>query len=202
MVKDVNTPLLTVMRTDKFRILLDIPQDDVPLINATDQNPNPDGKGDLVVVRFPGLRKGATETEFKGHITRTASALDPSTRTMRVEVHLTNRSGTVPLPLQAGMYGTASVVLDEGQDVLSVPASALARRGHQAVVYYVDDVQGQPPRGVVRRVDVEVGLDDGRRVEIRGGLTGKELVIAKGNGVLRSGDRVIPVEARKPGREG
>jgi RND family efflux transporter MFP subunit len=197
-VKDPTTPLVTVMRTDKVRVLLDIPQNDVPLVNATDQNPNPDGKGDQVVVHFPGLRAGPTVGKFKGNITRVASALDPTTRTMRVEVHLENRAGSVPLPLRPGMYGTASVLLDEGKEVMSIPSSALVRRGSQAMVFHVADVSGNPLRGVVHRVDVEVGLDDGRRVEIRTGLTGKELIISKGNGVLRDGDKVIAVPAKKP----
>ena len=101
MVRDPGIPLLTVMRTEMVRVLLDIPERDVPLVNATEQNPNPDGKGDPVELRLPALR-GRT---FTGYITRIASALDPATRTMRAEVHLDNREGL----LRPGMFGTAVV---------------------------------------------------------------------------------------------
>ncbi|HZT81354.1 MAG TPA: hypothetical protein VFA26_14085, partial [Gemmataceae bacterium] len=47
-IKDANTPLLTVMRTDVVRVLLDVPERDVPLVNATEGRPNADGRGDPV----------------------------------------------------------------------------------------------------------------------------------------------------------
>ncbi|HLJ95173.1 MAG TPA: efflux RND transporter periplasmic adaptor subunit [Gemmataceae bacterium] len=190
MVKDPAIPLLTVMRTDLVRVLVDIPERDVPLVNATDQNPNPDGKGDPVELRLPTL--GARI--FTGHITRIASALDPTTRTMRAEVHLDNRVGV----LRPGMYGTALITLDQRDSALTVPSTALVRRGDKVEVFYVADPSGDPPRGVARRIEVELGLDDGKRVEIRSGLTGKELIIAKGNGVVREGDAVVAVAPQEP----
>lgn len=190
MIKDPAMPLLTVMRTDTMRVLVDIPERDVPLVNATEQNPNPDGKGDPVELRLPAL--GARI--FTGHITRMASALDPATRTMRAEVHLENRDGV----LRSGMYGTALVTLDEHDSALTVPSTALVRRGDKVEVFYVADPSGDPPRGVAKRIQVELGLDDGKRVEIRSGLTGKELIIAKGNGVVREGDTVVAVSPQEP----
>jgi hypothetical protein len=72
------------------------------------------------------------------------------------------------------------------------------RRGDKVEVFYVADPKGDPPRGVARRLEVELGLDDGKRVEIRGGLTGKELIIAKGNGVVREGDTVLAISPQEP----
>lgn len=201
MVKDTATPLVAVMRTDIVRALLDIPQKHVPLLNTTLQNPNPDGKGDVVVLTVPELKNKVPKGEFPGHITRKAAALDSTTRTMRVEVHLENKAvdkdGQVFQPLRPGMFGTARVVLDEGKYVMTVPSTALVRRGNALYVYYVAEASGKPLKGVVRRSEVELGLDDGRRVEVRGGLQGNELVIVKGNGILRDGDAVIAVRARE-----
>src|SRR5262249_55077122 len=42
MIKDPAVPLLTLMRTNVVRVLLDIPERDIPLVNAAEQNPNPD----------------------------------------------------------------------------------------------------------------------------------------------------------------
>jgi RND family efflux transporter MFP subunit len=191
-IKDPTTPLLTLQRVDQVRVLLDISERDVPLVNATEQNPNPDGRGDPVVLRIPALAdKGPHGGVFRGHITRLASALDPATRTMRTEVHLDN-PGEVLWP---GMYGTATVLLEERYS-LTVPASALVRRNGKTVVYYIAEVTSDnPPRGVVREAEVQLGLDDGKRVEVRAGLSGKELVIAKGNGIIRPGEHAIAVMA-------
>jgi HlyD family secretion protein len=203
MVKDSGTPLLRVMRTDMVRVLLDIPQKDVALVNTTEQNPNPDGHGDVVILRVIELRDVVHGGEFPGHITRMSSVLDPVTRTMRAEVHLENKADKVQLPLRPGMYGTATVILedgktlDDGKNVMTVPSTALERRGSTVRVYYVADVTGTPPRGVVRQAQVELGLDDGKRVQIRNGLRGDERIIAKGKGVLRDGDPVIAVPMRE-----
>jgi hypothetical protein len=65
----------------------------------------------------------------------------------------------------------------------------------------VADINGDPPHGVVRRAEVELGLDDGQTVEIKlrpgRGLSGDEWILAKGNGVVRVGDRVAPVPAKE-----
>ena len=120
-----------------------------------------------------------------------AAALDPITRTMRVELHLDNKLGL----FRPQMTGTAQVVLAV-REAYTVPASALVRAGNKTEIYLVTDITGDPPRGTVKRVEVNVGIDDGLRVEIRSEvLTGRELVIAKGAGVLRLGDQVIAVPA-------
>jgi RND family efflux transporter MFP subunit len=191
-IRDPGTQLLTVMQTDRVRVLLDVPQKDVPLVNAREQNPNPDGQGDQVTVRIPALADVVPNGEFKGAVTRMARALDPVTRTMRVEVELENAQGH----LKPYMFGTASLLLENRYDALTIPATALVRRGDRVEVFVVADATGDPPRGVLHRVEVELGLDDGKQVEVRLGLKGGELVVLRGNGVMRSEDRVIAVPER------
>jgi RND family efflux transporter MFP subunit len=211
MVKDPGTPLLTIMRIDKVRLLLDIPQRDVPLINATEQNPNPNGLGDKVVLQIAALKDTLPGGEFTGTITRLASALDPATRTMRVEVHLANeirgenhqvvldKAGIPFRPLKPGMFGTTKIHLAKRDNVLTIPSTALVRRGDRMEVYYVENSTGEPRLGKLRIADdIELGLDDGRRVEVRKGLTGNEFIVAKGKGVLHAGDTVIAVPPQEP----
>jgi RND family efflux transporter MFP subunit len=190
MVKDAGAPLLTVMRCDQVRVVVDVPEMNVPLVNATEQNPNPDGKGDPIQLEIPALKQTADNRPFVGHITRISESLDPATRTMRAEAILDNKEGL----LRPGMYGTVTVLLEQRENVLTVPSTALVRRGKQVEIYYVEDSDA-PDRGFVRRAQVEIGADDGRRVQVRG-LTGKEKIIAKGNGMVREGDEVTPVPLR------
>jgi multidrug efflux pump subunit AcrA (membrane-fusion protein) len=130
--------------------------------------------------------------QFAGQVTLTAAALDPVTRTMRVEIWLENPYRYL-LPQ---MTGTATVVLEERRNVFTVPSSALVRHGDKASVYCVVEAKGDPPRGVVRHVNVEVGVDDGEVAEIRRGLSGGEKILAKGQGLVREGDFAIAVPAR------
>lgn len=184
-VKDAGMPLFTIMRTDKVRVILDIPERDVPFFRAgSDAN--------KVELQIPALKEIGGADKIQGTITRMASALDPVTRTMRAEIHLENKLGL----LKPQMTGTAHVTLAV-REALTVPASALVRAGNKTEIYLVTDVAGDPPRGTVKRIEVQVGIDDGLRVEIRSeALTGRELVIVKGAGVLRPGDQVIAVPVR------
>jgi RND family efflux transporter MFP subunit len=194
MVKDPAAPLLTIMHLDRVRVLLDVPQKDVPLLNTTEQNPNPDGQGDQVSVHLPALDDVVPGGKFKGVVVRMAKALDPVTRTMRAEVELNNPQHH----LRPGMYGTATVLLEEHYDVLTIPATALVRRDGRVEVYHVAGAQGEPLKGELQRLALELGLDDGRIVEVRRGLTGNELIVLRGNGVLRGEDKVIAVPERTP----
>ncbi len=190
-IKDAGAPLFTVMQLERVRVLIDIPQREVPLVNTAEDRSEP---ADTVILHFPALSEVVPNGEFKGAITRLSKALDPVTRTMRGEVEIDNSR----LHLRPGMYGRAEVLLDERSNALTIPATAMVKgaKGKPAV-YVVTDPRGMPPRGKLKLVELELGLDDGRKVEVRKGLQGDELIVNRGNGVLREGDEVIalsPVE--------
>jgi hypothetical protein len=50
---------------------------------------------------------------------------------------------------------------------------------------------------VLKRVPVVLGLDDGKEVEIREGLKGDELIVARANGVMRADEAVLAVSDRQ-----
>jgi RND family efflux transporter MFP subunit len=189
-VKDASMPLLTVMETDVVRVLIDVPERDVPYLR--------DGaNGNPVVLQMPALAEFVPRGEFEGRVSRAAGALDPATRTMRVEIHLENKSGY----LKPQMTGKAAVILDKRDNALTVPSSALARTGNRLFVKVLDHAEGTPPKGLVKRVEVQAGLDDGRRVEIRSGLTGAEWVVAKSNSAVRAGEWALGVKEREEVRK-
>jgi RND family efflux transporter MFP subunit len=198
MIKDPAAPLLTVMQLDRVRVLIDVPQRDVPLIAGGDPDRYPDDTGGSdITVRFPALVDSVPNGELTGHVTRLGKALDPVTRTMRAEIELANpQDGRKEYLLRPGMFGTATILLQKRGAALTIPASTLVRRDNEIVVYVVAKTEGESSRGVVERRAVKIGLDDGRRVEIVEGLKGDELIIAAGNGVLRAGDHVHAVGSR------
>jgi HlyD family secretion protein len=187
-VRDAGMPLLTIMRTEKVRVLVDIPERDAPYIQTG-------RRGNRVELYLPSLKETAA-SKFQGTMTLMASALDPVTRTMRAEMHVDNSLGDKSGLLRPQMTGTASVTLAV-REAFTVPASALVRTGNKMEIYFVADPAGDPPRGTVKRLEVQVGLDDGVRVEVKSErLTGRELVIVRGAGVIRPGDHVIAIPAR------
>ncbi len=192
-VKDPGMPLFTVMRTDKVRVILDIPERDVPHLRAGP-------KGNPMRVKIPALKDAAGKDaagieDVFGTVTLMSSALDPVTRTMRTELHLENKVGNKAGLLKPQMTGTAYVSLAT-REALAVPSSALVHTGDKIEIFIVADAAGEPLKGVLKRVEVQTGLDDGLRVEIKGdNLTGR-LVVIKGAGVLRPGEQVIAIPAR------
>jgi HlyD family secretion protein len=191
MTTDLNKPLLTVMQTDRVRVVIDVPQLDAPHIQGAD---SPAG-GNPVELTVPALAgKVPKGKKFKGTVTLTSRALDPVTRTMRVEIWMPNPKGL----LQPQMTGTALVTLQERKNVFTIPSSAIVRQeGAKPAVYcVVPSKKGAPGPGVVRHLDLDVGVDDGQVVEIRNGLKGTEQIITKGNGVVREGDFAIAVPAK------
>jgi RND family efflux transporter MFP subunit len=191
-IKDPGATLLTLMQIDRIRVLIDVPQRDVPYLNAREQNPNPDGRGDSVIVRMPALRDGA----IQGYITRVSRSLDPVTRTMRAEIELDNKD----FVLQPGMYGSASVLVEDRPSVLTLPASSLMRRGEGLVeVYQVAHVtgDGDERRGVLKRLPVVLGIDDGKEVEIRSGIKDDDLIVLRATGVMRADETVLAISDRE-----
>ena len=187
-VKDPGMPLFTFMRTDKVRVILDIPERDVPYLRAGTN-------GNLVRLSMPSLKETTGIDSLTGSLTLMASALDPVTRTMRSEIHLDNKVGDKLGILKPQMTGTAYLTLAV-RDAHTVPSSALVRTGDKTEIFIVADPAGDPIKGTVKRLEVQTGLDDGLRVEIRSeNLTGR-VVIVKGAGVLRPGDQVIAVSAK------
>jgi RND family efflux transporter MFP subunit len=146
-------PLLTVQRTDLFRVVVQIPDRDVPYCDV----------GDPAVVEIDAL----PGQKFPGKVARIADSEDPQTRLMHVEIDLPNKTGRI----RHGMYGRVTILLDHS-DLLSVPTSCLVGKAEngKGSVYVVRD-------GRARLVPVEYGTDNGLRVAIHKGLQADDEVI-------------------------
>jgi membrane fusion protein (multidrug efflux system) len=105
---------------------------------------------------------------WPGVVTRAASALDSSSRTMSVEVQVPNPDHRL-LP---GMYADVTLELAASQRVFILPASAIATSKDGVRVAVVGD------DGAVKWTKVRLERDNGAEVEISEGLTGSERLIA------------------------
>jgi RND family efflux transporter MFP subunit len=130
--------------------------------------------------------------EFEGVVARSADALDPKTRTLRVEVDLPNAEAEgrfVPR-----MYGDAMVVLALHRGALIVPEEAIVRAGDRAGVLVIRE-------GRAKRIEVTLGIETREIAEVVSDLDPLEPVIARARGI-REGAAVvaIPGGAAGPGR--
>jgi RND family efflux transporter MFP subunit len=161
------SPLFDISALDTVRVFVHVPQSRVEGIEHG-QNAK------LSVAEYPGV-------DFTGQITRRAGSLDSATRTMLVEAQVPNRERKL-LP---GMYASVTIEIERAGAALIVPASALITGEQGLRVASVD------PQGLVRLLPVEIERDRGIDVEISGGLTGEESLIANPGPTIADGSHVL-----------
>ncbi len=165
------TTILSVARTDRIRVVLYVPDRDVPLVDP----------GDKAVIQLDAL----PGEQFEAQVSRLSNVEISANRTMRVEVDLPNPSGR----LREGMYGLVTILLEKPTDYLTIPSSALVSTdGHGGGTVWV------VREGHAYKETVRVGKDDGIRVEILEGLSTDDQVIAT-SVTIEDGEPVEPEPA-------
>ncbi|HZS12699.1 MAG TPA: efflux RND transporter periplasmic adaptor subunit, partial [Nitrospirales bacterium] len=158
-------PLFTIMDLDTVRIYASVPQEDSPWIKTGTP-------AQLKVRELP-------DRVFTGTVTRSTQSLDPSTRSLLIEVDLPNPEHA----LQPGTFGELTLQLRVSANTLVVPAGAITSQSGRTFVFIVEqDAAAQRP--------VKTGLSDGRWTEIVEGLSGTESVVVVGKSNLVPGTRV------------
>jgi RND family efflux transporter MFP subunit len=163
--------LAEVMRFDEVLVDLDLGAGDVLSVAADMQV--------RIVSPGQGGSLAPAVTPISGRIERVAPAIDPASRTFRVEVGIDNRDHR----LRPGMFVRADIVLDSRVDVLVVPATALRNQDGKWVAFVVE-----AQRAVMRQV--ELGLASEDSVEIVSGLRAGDLVVTAGQDTLQDGASV------------
>jgi RND family efflux transporter MFP subunit len=159
-------PLFEISHVAKVRVRVAIPENEAPLARV----------GNAVTLKLRSL----PDREFEGAISRISRRLDEATRTMRVEVDLDNSEGL----LIPGMYGEATVDLQETPNALMIAATAVKfdKTGNSSV-YVVED-------GAIRIVPVETGYDNGREIQILSGIDESAQIAADRIGRFADGQKV------------
>lgn len=168
------TVLFTLAQIDPLRIFIDVPQSDSTLIQV--------GMEAKILVRERANR------DFTGKVTRTAGALDPNSRTLRVEVQIPNHDGA----LFAGMYAQVKFVLQDANAPIIIPADMFVFRtdGPQvAIVTKENKIHWQK---------IEVGRDFGNYMEVLKGLDEGAQVVLNPTDDLTEG---LTVEAKPPQKQ-
>lgn len=140
------TPLYVMSHNDPIRIFVDAPQ------SAAE---------DLIRSSAPVQvqTNGGVTREYSGKVARTAQAINPQARTLRVEVDIANpQDALVP-----GMYVKVGFGLP-ARGLVEVPAAALVFRAAGPQVARVT------PAGRIELREVTIGRDDGSTVELASGV--------------------------------
>jgi RND family efflux transporter MFP subunit len=155
--------LFEVSDLDTLRVFVTIPQVYAPNIKP--------GLPAQVTVR------GQLTTPVAGSVTRTANALDPTSRTLLTEHHLL-----------AGMFVYVNFGITPSGTRWRVPATAV-----------IVDAQGTrvaivTPKNTIHFQHVDVGRDLGTSIDIQAGLTGSDTIVAQPTVALQEGEVVSPIQ--------
>lgn len=161
-----HAPLLTVMRTDPIRVVVDIPEVDAVRVS-------PGTKVELRIPSLPG-------EPYVGTVTRTSWSLNTTSRTMTAEIDVPNADGK----WRPGQYVQVKITVAELENVLSLPKTAILTQEKQTYCYAIG------ADNKIVRLPVSLGLQAGSEFEVREGLTGDERVIGVNANAFREGQTV------------
>ncbi len=167
-------PLFTIMDLKTVRVYTNVPQDDAPWI-ATGTT-----KAAVTVKELSGR-------SFTGTVTRSTLALDPSTRSLLVEIDLPNPDQA----LRPGTFVEVALGLREIPEALVLPPQAVISGANGKSVFIIEG-------GKAKSVTVQTGITDGKWIEITKGLQGNEEVVVVGKRKLLEGSPVQPSPFKLP----
>jgi RND family efflux transporter MFP subunit len=164
-------PLLRLENVKRLRLVVAVPEADVAAVVRG-------AEVEFAVPAYPGVL-------FHGRVARLAETVDPKTRTMAVELDVTNADGK----LAAGMYPEVRWPARSSAQSLAVPKTSVVVTTERV---FVIRVRG----GRAEWVDVKRGLSDKDTIEVLGDLKAGDEVIVRGTDEIRAG---APVVARRAG---
>ncbi len=165
--------LFSMAQTDRLHVYAYVPQDRAAQVRV----------GDSVDI----LQAGAPDKPVKARIARSANAIDLSSRTLQIDIEVSNPQHTL-LP---GAYVEVALQLRAGQ-TLVLPTNTLLFGANGTQVALVRD-------GKVLRQNVTVGTDFGKTVEIRSGIARDDLVIVNPPDAIAPGQAVaVEVDSVSP----
>jgi membrane fusion protein, multidrug efflux system len=160
-----STPILAMTTLSPLRVYVDLPQANARYLRDGDQ-------AVVTVPEYAGRR-------FTGAVARHPQALAAATRTMLVEVDLANDDHAL-LP---GMYAQVEITLTGRASAIRVPDDVLIFRDGKTWVPVIDGEH-------LRVVEVALGYDDGRMIEVTNGLTGDERLAMNVGQTAKDGELV------------
>ena len=116
---------------------------------------------------------------FIGAVSVLDPALDPATRTFRVEVTVDNPG----LVLRPGMFIKADIVVAQRSDIIVIPKELVLSRQNRSVVFVEEE-------GRAQQRNIETGLSNDLMVEVIAGLSEGERLITRNFETLRSRTQV------------
>jgi cobalt-zinc-cadmium efflux system membrane fusion protein len=156
------TPLVVVADLSEVWVEADVFERDLHLVKAGD-------RAEVTTAAYP-------DEQFAATVARVSDVLDPATRTVKVRFVVSNPT----LRLKPEMFATVTLFVDDVEQGITIPASAVITEGDRTYTYVAVDSH----TFARRNVDVSPDTADTRRV--LKGLQANDRVVVTGALQLRS----------------
>ena len=131
--------------------------------------------------------RASEATRFDGRIRQISPVVDTASGTVKVTVEAVRP----PSSVRPGAFVSVELLRERRPNALLVPRPAIVRELQETYVYVADGEKA-------RRRAVEVGLEEGDRVEILSGLEEGEPVVTAGQGGLKNDSPIKVAAAAAP----
>lgn len=159
-------PLFRIGQIESLRLFVEVPQSSVGSVT-------PGSRAEATVAQLPGRT-------FTGKVVRISQALDPISRTMRIEIAMANPRHE----LAPGMHADVTLKVRRQSPAWLVPSSSVVMKGSAPQLVSVDGAKTAHFR------TIQVGMDMGKQVEVVTGLKGDEKIVLSPLDTLREGNSV------------
>jgi RND family efflux transporter MFP subunit len=167
--------LFHIAETDRVRVYVQVPETYTGAIK-------PDLQAELHVPQHP-------QQVFPAVLSRAADALDPTTRTLLVQLEVDNSDNA----LLAGGYTDVHIKIPATDQTVMLPVNALLFRDGMHVGVVTNDHVALKP--------VTIGRDYGKKVEIVDGLSPGETVVVNPPDSLEDGQQVRVIQPKDSGKD-
>ncbi|MFK7777580.1 MAG: efflux RND transporter periplasmic adaptor subunit [Gimesia sp.] len=141
------------------------------------------------------------EEVFTGTVVLIIPQADVRSRTFPVKIRIKNTITKDGPVLKSGMLARAVLPTGSRQKALMVSKDALVLGGPRPMIYVVDLDSDNKKLGKARAIPVQVGVANGRLIQVKGNLKRGEYVVIRGNERLRPGQDVVIKEVMAPDAE-
>jgi RND family efflux transporter MFP subunit len=169
--------LFRMQQISPLRVYVNVPQAFADLVKIGTE-------GDLALDEFPGRK-------FLGHVTNTARAIDPTSRTLLTELQVPNETGE----LFPGAYALITLQVADKNGILTIPSNALLFRSEGPTVGLV----GTDGKVEIREITINLNLGD--KLEVSDGLSIADQVIVNPSDSLANGMAVRILKQKQTSKE-
>ncbi|MCX5749916.1 MAG: efflux RND transporter periplasmic adaptor subunit [Candidatus Saganbacteria bacterium] len=159
-----NNPVFVIYGIDNVKIYANVPEKFYTLVS----------KGTPAMI-YPDALPGKV---FRGSVSRIRPVIDPSTRTIQVEIIIPNTSYII----RPGMFAKVDLILQKKSNVMIIPSDAVLNN-EEDYVFTADN-------GHAMKKNVVKGIESENELEIKSGLLQTDKVIINGQRIVTEGSTI------------